>query len=530
MLRWQEAEREAVVAATTVREIERKYEAPGRPEWPDLTGIAGVASVADQGTVDLDATYYDTVDLRLAAVGITLRRRTGGEDSGWHLKLPVDGDTRDEIRQPLRAAEQVPLSLARLVRAHTRDLPLKPIARLRTSRGVRHLFDRQGRLVAEVCLDRVSAQRMDAGGPGATEWVEIEVELKGDEDGALLDAAERRFAEAGIERSAAASKLARALGDQPAGEHAKRLRKRGDEQGAARSTSGKRRRPRTAGEAVLAYLREQVTALLATDIQVRRDTPDSVHQMRVAARRMRSALSTFRMVLDRELTGPIAEELRWLGAELGADRDREVLTERLYQLLNELPRADVLGPVRGRLRTWAGTRRSGTRRRVLAALNSSRHLELLNALDGLLADPPLLPAAAEPAPKVLAGAVLRDYRRLARRVAAATTQEERHDCRKAAKRARYAAEASRSVLGKSARPFVRQMKAVQEVLGESQDGVVVREALRDLAGQAHASGEHTFTYGLLDEREAMAASAAQKRFAQVWREASRKKYRDSLGA
>ncbi len=49
----------------------------------------------------LAATYYDTDDLRLIGSRITLRRRTGGDDAGWHIKLPVGGDTRREVHFPL---------------------------------------------------------------------------------------------------------------------------------------------------------------------------------------------------------------------------------------------------------------------------------------------------------------------------------------------------------------------------------------------------------------------------------------------
>lgn len=505
--------------ATVVREIERKYEAKGRPGLPDLTKATGVATVEDRGAVALDATYYDTAGLALATAGVTLRSRTGGDDAGWHLKLPAGVDTRDEIRIPPRSSAEVPLHLARLVRARTRDVPLVPVVRLLSNRHVHHLLDGEGRLLAEVAYDEVEAEVLEPeGGNRARSWVEIEVELAEGGDPALLDAVEKRLAKAGIERSGSASKLARALG--------KRLRRQQALRDAEERSAGQ---PGTAGEAVLDYLREQARALAAVDSAVRRDLSDSVHQMRVAARRTRSALSTFRKVLDRDATRPLADELRWLGGELGADRDREVLTERLYALVEQLPRTSVLGPVRGRLRIWATRRRSATRKGVLAALNSRRYLDLLAALDTLLAEPPLLPGAGEPAADALGKAVRRDYRRLARQVEAATTDEERHEARKAAKRARYAAEAARPVLGGPAKALARQMKAVQEVLGEYQDGVVAREALRDLALQAHRGGESTFTYGVLFERETRHSKDAAAAFHAVWEEASREEHRAGLG-
>lgn len=85
--------------ADTKREIERKYESDDSG-LPDLTGVAGVEAVVDKGVAQLDATYYDTADERLVASSITLRRRTGGSDAGWHLKLPVSEGVRDEIRAP----------------------------------------------------------------------------------------------------------------------------------------------------------------------------------------------------------------------------------------------------------------------------------------------------------------------------------------------------------------------------------------------------------------------------------------------
>src|SRR5271157_4946514 len=112
--------------ATVVRETERKYEpAAGGTAALEavktMAGTAGVAAVSELPEQLLDAIYYDTADLRLIGAGITLRRRTGGEDAGWHLKLPAGADTRDEIRLPLTSADSaVPADLAALVRAYTR--------------------------------------------------------------------------------------------------------------------------------------------------------------------------------------------------------------------------------------------------------------------------------------------------------------------------------------------------------------------------------------------------------------------------
>ena len=79
--------------------------------------------------------YFDTADLRLARAGITLRRRKGGSDAGWHLKLPVAADSRDELRVPLgRARRTPPAELTALTRVYTRGATLLPVVRLRTRR------------------------------------------------------------------------------------------------------------------------------------------------------------------------------------------------------------------------------------------------------------------------------------------------------------------------------------------------------------------------------------------------------------
>lgn len=516
--------------ADTKREIERKFEfthgegdgderggknGAGKRRLPDLTGTARIAGVSDRGTVHLDAVYYDTHDHRLAADGVTLRRRTGGEDAGWHLKLPVAPGVRDEIRAPL--ADTPPRSLTALVRSRVRGAGLEPQVRLGSTREVSHLLDADGNPLAELSTDTVRAER----GTAVAAWTEVEVELADDVDPALLDAVEKRFRKAGLRVSDAPSKLARALA----------------ETGAAPVPAAAAAGPPegTAGAHVLAYLREQRDALIALDPAVRLDVPDSVHRMRVATRRLRSALATYRRVLDRAATDPLRDELRWLAAELGADRDREVLLERLRSHLGELPRTLLHGPVRARLRTWNAARRSATRRRAVAALDSPRHLALLDAVDALLADPPLRAPAARTAAGVLPKAVLRDWDRLARRVGAALALEpgeERdralHDARKAAKRARYAAEAATGALGKPAQRLAKAAKSVQTVLGEHQDGVVAREALHGLALQAAGAGESAFTWGVLYAREEGLTARCEQQLPDIWADADDPRLRSAL--
>ncbi|MFJ5304003.1 CHAD domain-containing protein [Streptomyces sp. NPDC088350] len=495
--------------ADTKREIERKYESD-ESGLPDLTGVAGVGTVIDKGVANLDAVYYDTADERLARASMTLRRRTGGSDAGWHLKVPVAPGVRDEIREPL--SDAVPRSLAGLVRSRVREAELLPVVRLRSDRDVRHLVDADGALLAEVSVDAVHAERLSDGG-GTAQWTEIEVELADDGDPAFLDKVEKRLRKAGVRPSSSASKLARALAETAPKKPKKRK---------VPPVYGE---PVTAGDHVLAYVRDQRDAILELDPAVRQDAYDSVHRMRVATRRLRSTFRSYGKVLDRTVTDPVGEELKWLASELGVDRDREVMTERLTAVLAELPRTLVSGPVRTRMRTWANARRGGSRRRLIGVLDSKRYLALLDTLDALVAEPPLLPDAAGKPEKVIGKAVGKDFGKvsaLVEEAIGAPPGPDRdlalHEARKKAKRTRYAAEAATPALGTSARALARSMKSLTGLLGEHQDSVMVRETLRELSAVAHAAGESSFTYGVLYGREEQRAAGVEAALPGVWEE------------
>ncbi len=254
--------------AETKREVERKYDIGADAELPDLTGVPGVGEVLDKGVVELDAVYWDTPDQRLAAASITLRRRTGGADEGWHLKLPVslaDG-VRDEIHAPL--SDEVPPALLDLVRSRVRETELAPLVRLLSARDLRHLVDADGDLLAEVSIDAVRAERLTKGG-GTAAWSEIEVELADDGDPAFLDKIEKKLKKAGVRRSTSASKLARALAQTaPKGRKAEKAglapaegavrlgRKAGKSEAVAEAVGVGRG---TAGDHLLAYLAPSAT-------------------------------------------------------------------------------------------------------------------------------------------------------------------------------------------------------------------------------------------------------------------------------
>jgi hypothetical protein len=187
-------------------EVERKFEADASFTLPSLDGLPGVESVHAPAVYQLDATYFDTADLALHRNRVTLRRRTGGPDEGWHLKLPVSVDTRRELQEPL--SPSVPLRLVTAVESLTAGQPLQEIAILSSERTVRRLTGLADRELGEVADDAVAARRLPDDGTSALVWREIEVESA---DLDVLAAASRLLTEAGARPARSASKLGHLL-------------------------------------------------------------------------------------------------------------------------------------------------------------------------------------------------------------------------------------------------------------------------------------------------------------------------------
>jgi len=287
-------------------------------------------------------------------------------------------------------------------------------------------------------------------------------------------------------------------------------------------------RSATAGDVVLAYLRQQAHVLRTLEPAVRTDEYDAVHQMRVGTRRLRATLRSFGQVVPRSETAHLAAELKWLGQLLGTARDDEVLPAHLRESLRPVPVELVIGPVQARVQGHFAPRRAAGHAQVTEALDSPRFAELMAELDLLTAGPLTGPKAADRARDVLPAAVRKAYKQADRRMrrarhtpAGPDRDVALHQARKSARRARYAAEAASLVAGKPARRFARQMKQVQSVLGEHQDAVLARHAARDLGIGAHLAGENAFTYGLMHEHERQRAEKLQATARQTWKKASR---------
>lgn len=497
-------------------EVERKFEVPAELEVPALDGISGTSA----GAVSqrrLVATYFDTEDLRLRAARITLRHRTGDLEAGWHLKLPVSAGRLELQSTAAGPPAEVPEELRSRVRSLVRHRPLVPVARLLTTRTVHPVEDGAGRALIEVVDDAVEAQHLLQ--DRELSWREWEAEVVAG-DAALLERVSAVLLAAGARPSGSASKVGRVLDA-------------GDISSAWWATPGALpRKGATAAETVRAHLAAQVSELLARDPQVRQDEPDAVHKMRVATRRLRSALGTFRPLLDREQTEPLRDELRWLAGVLGAARDAEVLHARLRGLLAEQPPELVLGRVVEQVDSVLLGRYREAHERAVQDLDGERCLALYEALDRLVADPPWRDVAHRPATDVLPVLVRRVDRRMAGAVRTAegaapgpAQDEALHEARKLAKRLRYACEAIGPVGGRRAARLAAAATELQEVLGEHQDSVGMREVLRQLGAGGSRAGHNGFTFGRLHALEQIRAEQRAEQWRAVWERASRKRLR-----
>ncbi len=482
-------------------ETERKFDVPRRWSLPWLVGVGGVANVEAPLRFSQTATYLDTPDLALLRAKRTLRRRTGGTDAGWHLKQPRSGDERLEIREPLgRSSLRVPPSLRAEVAEVLGNGPLVPIAVLRTRRTERRLMGEDGTPLAVLADDQVEATVL-LGGERIHRWRELEAELL-EGDAAVLDAVSERLLSSGLVAAAGPSKLGRAMAE-------------------VLADLGRSGSP-TAGAVALAYVAQQVGVLQALEPAVREDAPDSVHKSRVATRRLRSALRTFRPLFDRTVTDPLRSEVAWLTGALGAPRDAEVMRDRLLGVANGLEPELVVGPVLQRLRDTLGGEHDRAHAALVSALDSRRYERLLADLVDVLVHPPLTPAAGAPAGKELPALVAKESAgvlKTADIAASSEDVEERdeaiHDIRKRAKAARYAAEAAGAVVGSRADKLAAAWTDLQEALGDYQDSVVAREVIMRICNDAQAAGESTFSYGVLAERETAVARRVRDQYADL---------------
>ncbi|MGY4100869.1 CHAD domain-containing protein [Nocardia sp. R16R-3T] len=304
--------------------------------------------------------------------------------------------------------------------------------------------------------------------------------------------------------------------------------------------------------AVVAALRDDVDRLLAAEPDVRADAWDSVHQMRVATRRLRSVLRSYRTLFEATPVAEIQQELKWLADLLGVARDAEVRAERFTALLDahapqselpqgELPPGEFAGlatqsavapktadeghvpgaadSVRTELVDAERDRYQSAHAQIIDALDHHRYHALRHQLSAWRTEPPLAADNSKrPAAEIFERILRKDRKRLRRLVYAepAVSPAERvellHDIRKGAKRLRYSCEGAIDVLGSAAKDLGAQAKRLQTVLGDHRDAVESREAILARAAETHATGASATIYELLADAEEIAAGEALAKY------------------
>jgi CHAD domain-containing protein len=403
----------------------------------------------------------------------------------WQLKLPRSdrGVELEEAGGP----GTVPERLASLLSGVLRERVVTPFSVLRTRRdGYR--VRRDGRDVADVVLDRVAS----VDGARTTEsFQELEIErVSGSEH--ELESLERYLTDAGARRGAGTPKAFRAVLPEP---------------GAAQSSAD--------AAAFAELVRRQYAELLAHDPGARLgDDPEDIHDLRVAARRLRAVLRATRSALPPEAED-LRAELKWLGGELGRARDLDVLVEHLRaSAAARLERSEQAAFERVLTRLEHDRRHEA--RTAIAALDSARHGELLGRLDTFVGQPPLV---HDPDLEAVAAAEFQRLRKAKRRLPTEPSNEELHALRIRAKRARYAAELAEPVMGKRAKRVVDRAKAIQDVLGDHQDAVVAEGRLRALAADADSLA--ALAAGRLIERERQRRAEARADLPRAWKRLKR---------
>ncbi|MER7004049.1 CYTH and CHAD domain-containing protein [Dactylosporangium sp. NPDC000555] len=491
-------------------EEERKYQVDDGFRMPNLSAAGRVSA---REPVTLRATYYDTAERLLARHGVSLRyRKNDAPAKVWTVKLPSSTvGVRHEHSRPAAGAGVVPPDLLDLVTAYRRGRTLRPAAVLRTVRTVYEVADRDGAVLAEVADDVVSV--LD-GRKVAHRFREIEVE-RVDGGPKLLDKIERLLLRAGAEAGDFVPKHVRAMG---------RL-----EAPVLVVPAPLRRRPR-AGDVVTEAIRRDIARIFKHDpfarlraIMPNGDTP--VHQMRVGTRRLRSDLQTFQALLDPSWTAPLRAELAWLATALGGARDVEVLRARLHRTAAADPLVPPDPEAVESIDAALAARQEQALAVLDAALHSRRYVRLLDALVEAVQAPRLSELARERADEVLPGIARKPWRRLvsggggvpgAGELTPDLPDDDWHEVRKRAKRARYAADAVSAVVGPDAVLLAKAIARAQGVIGEHQDAAIAADAW--LAAAAAAPGDHALavTAGRLFERERASVTRARAKFPSVW--------------
>jgi CHAD domain-containing protein len=275
------------------------------------------------------------------------------------------------------------------------------------------------------------------------------------------------------------------------------------------------------------YLEGQIRELLIQDPGVRAGSPEAIHDMRAATRRLRSALEIYRSLFDARAAKELGSELKWLARVLGRPRDADVMRERLRARLRELPEELNTGAVAGPMEHALGTEYTAGYIQVHKTLESERYRRLLAELGNFRDHPPVTDKAGLPALTQGARLINKQAKALdrAHRAAAQTARgpardSALHEVRKDTKRLLHAAESVAGIYPKQAKSLARGAHRLQRILGSHQDSVMTRAFLDSLSADTAVLEAALLAYGRIREIEEDIARKAAKKYAK-----SRKKAR-----
>lgn len=487
------------------RELEYKFRVHGLFEVPESTVLGPINSVLKLPTRRQHSRYFDTPDFRLFRWGVTLRQRTGGTDDGWHIKLPLSGSTepeREELHFSSQGETQVPERVASVLLGYTRGAELKPAAEVVTERTPYHVVDSDGTILAEIDDDVVSVLN---GEQVIEKYREIEVEVFS-ASRELIQEITTALTNAGALPSTE-SKLAHALGP--------KLSTRLEVQEPVHVLPSD-----PAALAVVNHLRRQTRALVLADVGIRRNLSEGVHDLRVAARRLRSGLQVFKSLIADEQAQFLRQELGWIATELGLLRDSEVMIERLKANAKTLGENDETETALSFIFSALEESIEENRAKGLDALSSARYFALIDELITYTETIEFTEQAWRPAKEVLPDLAHEAWKKLKKDVEELRIEgptQMWHDARIQAKRARYAIELLVPVFGKDARVLAKSLTRVTELLGEHQDCAVAAQRTRDISSTVR-DPEVAFALGVVAGRELGQELVLRRDFLEMWPE------------
>lgn len=460
---------------------------------PRLDEMLPAGGRLERESVTVETTYADTAERALLRQHVTLGRTVEQDGSWWELSMP-DGSAGTEVMR--EAADNhgavPPARLSDLLAGLSFGEAVATFAVVTTRRTAQRLTAADGGLLVEVVDD--SARAVVPGGsvPGS-QWREVGLRA-GRVGGVLAADVGDGIAAAGGSETRPGEGLPRALGE-PITDASTR-----DD----------------AASLLLAYITQQCEAICVGDVKLRRGV-DAVHPTRVATRRLRSLIRVFAALFDGPAARALDAHLSWYAALLGGVRERQVLRARFATLAGSPAADDAFRAGLTHLDDRLMAREREASDQLMGALSSGRYLGLLRTLLRWRTAPPFQPEASLEATALarhVRSAARSADKRLSTATAAPGDPDGLHRARKAAKRARYAAEVARPVLGEgAARKALDHYKAVQEALGEHQDSVDAVRVLSRLRAEAGAQADPSLgsPYDDLLAREKQAAEQALAR-------------------